>query len=45
MGNTRKPDDGYKGEYPAPLDWGRIIQELGGATDTGEDEQSSTLTP
>jgi hypothetical protein len=28
MGNTRTNDDGFKGEYPKPLNWDRIEQEL-----------------
>lgn len=34
MGNTRTNDDGFKGEYPAPLNWGRIEQKIRETTDT-----------
>jgi hypothetical protein len=43
--DTRTPADGFKGEYPAPLDWGRIIEELSAGTDTDDNEESSTLNP
>lgn len=36
MGNTRTNQDGFKGEYPAPLDWGRIEQEIRDNTDPEE---------
>ena len=42
MGHGRGADDGFRGEYPQPLDWEKIIAELeakGGdqAPKTGEE--------
>ncbi len=41
MGNTRTNNDGYKGEYPKPLDWDRITTELGTKTSTSTDGETS----
>lgn len=28
MVDTRRNEDGFRGQYPAPLDWSKIIREL-----------------